>query len=205
MVTGKGLPVFPGIVAGRIYLYQKTEVQTQRSQHPDLETEKARFSAAKQKADEQLAALYEKALKEVGEQESMILDVQRMMMDDPDFNEAVLSELEAGNSAEQAVDKAGNRFAEFFMGLDDAYMQARSADILDVSQRLLGILGGRSNTALQIDQPSIIIADDITPSETVQLDKKKVLALVTRNGSRHSHAQAPSLHEGRKEKHCYVN
>ena len=188
MITGKGLPVFPGIAAGKIFCYQKQIIQMQQNQNPDFKTEKVRFLEAKQTADQQLSALFEKVKVEVGEQESMIIDVQRMMMDDPDFNEAVIAELKAGNSAEQAVNHAGEQFATFFKELDDTYMQARSADILDIAERLVNILSGKSETGLQIDQPSIVVADDITPSEAIQLDKKNVLALVTLQGSSHSHA-----------------
>lgn len=188
MIIGKGLPVFPGIALGKIYCYQKQIIQTQCHQNTDFETEKSRFYHAKQTADQQLSELFMQVKSEVGEDESMILDVQRMIMDDPDFNETVISELETGISAEQAIHNAGQKFAKYFKNLEDTYMQARSADILDIVQRLCNILVGKSNHVLQIKEPSILVVDDITPSETIQLDKKNVLAIVTLQGSSHSHA-----------------
>ena len=189
MITGKGLPVFSGIAEGKIFYLRKHAFKTEQNLSlPDMESEKARFSAARKAADEQLAALFEKVRSEVGEQEAMIIDVQRMMLDDPDFNDAVISRLEAGSSAEQAVDRAGQQFAEFFGNMEDAYMQARSADILDAANRLLHILSGGTAADFQLTEPCIVAADDITPSKTVQLDKSRVLGIVTRLGSSHSHA-----------------
>lgn len=189
MITGKGLPVFSGIAEGKIFYLRKHAFNTEQNLSlPDMESEKARFSAARKAADEQLAALFEKVRSEVGEQEAMIIDVQRMMLDDPDFNDAVISGLETGSSAEQAVEKAGKQFAEFFGNMEDVYMQARSADILDAANRLLHILSGGTATDFQLTEPCIVAADDITPSETVQLDKSRVLGIVTRLGSSHSHA-----------------
>lgn len=189
MITGKGLPVFSGIAEGRIFYLQKRVFKTKQNHPlPDTESEKARFSAARKAADEQLAALFEKVRSEVGEREAMIIDVQRMMLDDPDFNDAVISGLETGNSAEQAVEKAGQQFAEFFGNMEDAYMQARSTDILDAANRLLHILSGGTAADFQPTEPCVVVADDITPSETVQLDKSRVLGIVTRLGSGHSHA-----------------
>ena len=189
MITGKGLPVFSGIAIGGIFYLRKQAFKTEQTRSlPDAKLELARFSAARKTADEQLAKLFEKARTEVGEQESMIIDVQRMMLDDPDFNDAVLSGLETGSSAEQAVENAGKQFAEFFSKMEDAYMQARSADILDAANRLRHILGGGTTAGPQLTEPCIVVAEDITPSETVQLDKSKVLGIVIRNGSSHSHA-----------------
>lgn len=188
MIIGKGLPVFPGIAVGKIYYYEKQEMQIQTHEYSGFETEKARFYHAKKTADQQLSELFMQVKSEVGEEESMILDVQRMIMDDPDFNDTVISELETGISAEQAIHNAGQKFAKYFKDLEDTYMQARSADILDIVQRLCNILAGKSNQALQLNQPRILVVDDITPSETIQMDKNNVLAIVTLQGSSHSHA-----------------
>ncbi|MEM1485649.1 phosphoenolpyruvate--protein phosphotransferase [Oscillospiraceae bacterium PP1C4] len=189
MVIGVGVPVFTGVAIGRIHLYQKQELSTKkRDSLLDKENEKERFLSARRMADKQLADLYEKVLAEVGEQEAMIIDVQRMMLDDADFYEAIISAIESGHSsAEEAVDKAGKQFAQFFASMDDDYMKARSADILDVSHRLLTVLNGWDANRIQLTQPSVVVAEDLTPSETVQMDKSKVLAFVIRQGSSHSH------------------
>ena len=183
-----GKSVFGGIAIGKISIYDKGDNQVKREKVADVATEVQRFEKAKEKAKEQLGALYEKALKEVGEVNAMIFEVHQMMLDDLDYVEAITHMIENQNvNAEYAVASTGDNFSEMFASMDDDYMKARAADVKDISNRVIAILQGKDNSGVLGDEPVIVVADDLAPSETVQLDKSKVLAFVTRHGSTNSH------------------
>ena len=184
----KGKSVFGGIAIGRISVYNKDESTVKRVKIEDTAAEVKRFEEAKETAKEQLQALYEKALVEVGEVNAMIFDVHQMMLDDLDYVEAITHMIEnQGINAEYAVATTGDNFSNMFAAMDDDYMKARAADVKDISNRVVKILQGKKDSVLDGDEPMILLADDLAPSETVQLDKSKVLAFVTRHGSTNSH------------------
>ena len=183
-----GKSVLKGIAVGKIYLYHKKEFVLTEDKVEDAEAEIRRFEEAKQKACEQLDALYEKAVKEAGEEQAMIFDVHRMMLDDGDYLDAIRQEiLDTKVNAAYAVSVTGDRFAEMFASMDDDYMKARSADVLDISRRVARILAGVGEEGIASDEPVILLAEDLSPSETVQIDKSKILAFVTKGGSTNSH------------------
>lgn len=184
--TGKG--VYGAIAMGKISVFQKQDTLIQRTSVKDIEAEKARVEAAKAAAAEQLQAIYEKALKEVGETNAQIFEIHMMMLEDDDYNESIQNIIDTQKvNAEYAVSITVDNFAEMFSAMDDAYMQARAADVRDISDRIIANLTG--NVAVQEDsgEKHIICADDLAPSETVSLDKDKVLAFVTAHGSSNSH------------------
>ncbi len=184
----KGKSVFGGIAIGRISVYNKDESTVKRVKIEDTAAEVKRFEEAKETAKEQLQVLYEKALVEVGEVNAMIFDVHQMMLDDLDYVEAITHMIESqGINAEYAVATTGDNFSDMFAAMDDDYMKARAADVKDISNRVVKILQGKKDNVLDGDEPVILLADDLAPSETVQLDKSKVLAFVTRHGSTNSH------------------
>ena len=183
-----GKSVFGGIAIGEIYIYRKGDEQVKRYKIEDTAAELARFEAAKETAKEQLGKLYEKALAEVGEVNAMIFEVHQMMLDDLDYVEAIQNIIETQQlNAEYAVATTGDSFSEMFAAMDDDYMKARSADVKDISNRVISVLQGKNDAGLTSDEPVIVVADDLAPSETVQMDKSKVLAFVTRHGSTNSH------------------
>lgn len=184
--TGKG--VYGAIAMGKISVFQKQDTLIQRTSVKDTEAEKTRVEAAKAAAAEQLQAIYEKALKEVGETNAQIFEIHMMMLEDDDYNESIQNIIDTQKvNAEYAVSITADNFAEMFSAMDDAYMQARAADVRDISDRIIANLTG--NVAVQEDsgEKHIICADDLAPSETVSLDKDKVLAFVTAHGSSNSH------------------
>lgn len=184
--TGKG--VYGAIAMGKISVFQKQDTLIQRTSVKDTEAEKARVEAAKAAAAEQLQAIYEKALKEVGETNAQIFEIHMMMLEDDDYNESIQNIIDTQKvNAEYAVSITADNFAEMFSAMDDAYMQARAADVRDISDRIIANLTG--NVAVQEDsgEKHIICADDLAPSETVSLDKDKVLAFATAHGSSNSH------------------
>lgn len=184
--TGKG--VYGAVAMGKISVFQKQDTLIQRTSVKDTEAEKARVEAAKAAAAEQLQAIYEKALKEVGETNAQIFEIHMMMLEDDDYNESIQNIIDTQKvNAEYAVSITADNFAEMFSAMDDAYMQARAADVRDISDRIIANLTG--NVAVQEDsgEKHIICADDLAPSETVSLDKDKVLAFVTAHGSSNSH------------------
>ena len=184
--TGKG--VYGAVAMGKISLFKKQDTVIQRTSVTDTEAEKARVEAAKAAASEQLQAIYEKALKEVGETNAQIFEIHMMMLEDDDYNESIQNIIDTQKvNAEYAVSITADNFAEMFSAMDDAYMQARAADVRDISDRIIANLTG--NVAVQEDsgEKHIICADDLAPSETVSLDKDKVLAFVTAHGSSNSH------------------
>ena len=184
--TGKG--VYGAIAMGKISVFQKQDTLIQRTSVKDTEAEKARVEAAKAAAAEQLQAIYEKALKEVGETNAQIFEIHMMMLEDDDYNESIQNIIDTQKvNAEYAVSITADNFAEMFSAMDDAYMQARAADVRGISDRIIANLTG--NVAVQEDsgEKHVICADDLAPSETVSLDKDKVLAFVTAHGSSNSH------------------
>lgn len=188
MIKCSGKSVLEGIAIGRVYLYEKQEYVLKKEAVTDAEAETARFQNARRTAIEQLDGLYQTALKEVGEEHAMIFDVHKMMLDDLDYIEAVEAMIrEEKVNAEYAVTVSGENFAQVFSSMDDEYMKARSADILDVSRRVVNILAGIDEGGIRSEEPVILLADDLTPSETVQMDKSKILAFVCKNGSANSH------------------
>ena len=183
-----GKSVFSGIAIGKISVYQKKEQQVKRVKIDDPEQEMARYEKAKAEGIKQLQGLYDKALREVGEANAAIFEVHQMMMEDDGYNESVENIIRSqGVNAEYAVATTGDNYAQMFSAMDDDYMRERAADVRDISERLLTILNGEETGAVDADEPKIIVAEDLAPSETVQLDKDKVLSFVTVKGSLNSH------------------
>ncbi len=183
----EGKKVFGGIAIGRIFYYSKVENQVSRKKIEDVAAELERFEAAKEKAKEQLGVLYEKALKEVGEMNAQIFEVHQMMIDDEDYNDSVKNMIEEQElNAEYSVATTGDNFAEMFANMDDDYFKARSADIKDISERIISILSGTQSVS-ELTEPCILVAEDLAPSETVQMDKTKLMSFVTKLGSSNSH------------------
>lgn len=183
-----GKSVFGGIAIGKISVYQKKEQQVKRVKIDDPEQEMARYEKAKAEGIKQLQGLYDKALREVGEANAAIFEVHQMMMEDDGYNESVENIIRSqGVNAEYAVATTGDNYAQMFSAMDDDYMRERAADVRDISERLLTVLNGEETGAVDADEPKIIVAEDLAPSETVQLDKDKVLSFVTVKGSLNSH------------------
>lgn len=188
MQVYSGKSVFGGIAIGKISVYKKNEQQVKRVRTEDTKGELARYEAAKAAAVEQLQELYQKALKEVGEANAAIFEIHQMMLDDGDYNESVENIIETQKvNAEYAVAVTGDNFAQMFRAMDDDYMRERAADVKDISERVLSILNGGQKGKVVTDEPVIIVADDLAPSETVQLEKDMVLSFVTAHGSVNSH------------------
>ena len=185
MIKGNGRPVYEGVAIGRIYVLSKdhTIVNTKCA---DIEKELVRFNEAKDEARRELDALYEKTLREIGEEQAGIIEVQSMFLDDLDFIEGIEDMIKGGSDAAFSVHEIGDAQASAFAALDDEYMKARATDIRDISDRLVRILTG-ADQGFRMDQPGIVVAEDLTPSETVALDKDKILAFVIRQGSSNSH------------------
>lgn len=188
MITLTGKSVFGGVEIGKIAFYKRNNQQVKRYRVEDTEAEVTRFETAKASAVEQLQGLYAKAMKDVGEENAMIFEIHQMMLEDLDYLESIIHIITNQQvNAEYAVATTADNFAAMFSAMDDAYMQGRAADVKDVSERILNILTGAGNMAFSTDEPAIIAADDLVPSETVQLDKEKVLGFATMYGSSNSH------------------
>ena len=184
----QGKSVFSGIAIGRLSVYNKAENVVKRVKITDIDGEIRRFEEARKEGKKQLADLYEKALKEVGEVNAAIFEVHQMMMDDLDYVESIQNMIKSQEvNAEFAVANTGDNFSEMVASMDDDYMKERAADVKDISNRLIMILQGNGAGGIRSDEPVILLADDLAPSETVQLDKSKVLSFVTRHGSTNSH------------------
>lgn len=184
--TGKG--VYGAIAIGKISVFKKRDAEVKRVRIEDTENEKRRFEEAKTISVEQLGEIYQKALKEVGEANAAIFEIHQMMLDDEDYNDSINNIIETQNvNAEYAVAVTADNFAEMFSSMDDAYMKARAADVRDISNRIIGNLTGEISKGDTSDEKVIICASDLAPSETVALDKDKVLAFVTAHGSSNSH------------------
>ena len=185
-IFGKG--VSKGVAAGPISFYRRASGVIPRHEVSDTAAELERFRAARETAKEQLAKLYDKALAEAGEDAAMLFEAHQMMLDDLDFVESIEGMIENDRvNAEAAVSDTGAQFAEMFAAMDDSYMQARAADIRDISARVIGILTGEGESGIVSDVPCIVAADDLAPSETVQLDKALILGFITAGGSANSH------------------
>ena len=188
MITLSGKSVFGGVAIGKLAFYKREDKQIKRHHVDDVDAEIARFEAAQNTAMEELGALYDKAMKDVGEANAMIFEVHQMMLMDLDYVESIRNIITTQEvNAEYAVGTTGDNFSEMFASMDDAYMQGRAADVKDVSDRLIKILSGGGESGVQTDEPVIVAANDLVPSETVQLDKEKVLGFATMYGSANSH------------------
>ena len=184
----KGKSVFGGIAIGKISVYKKDEQLVKRVKIEDADAEMERYTEARNTAAAQLQKLYDKALKEVGEANAAIFEVHQMMLEDEDYNESVENIIRSQMvNAEYAVASTADNFAQMFEAMDDDYMRGRAADVRDISERVITVLAGGAGSGLDSDEPVIIAADDLAPSETVQLDKDKVLSFVTAHGSENSH------------------
>ncbi len=184
----QGKSVFGGVAMGRLSIYKKSDNVVKRVKVSDIDAELQRFEDATVKAKKQLAALYDKAMKEVGETSAAIFEVHQMMLDDLDFKESITNMIKTQNvNAEYAVAVSGDNFSTMFAAMDDDYMKARAADVKDISNRVISVLQGAEDTKLDSNEPVILVAEDLAPSETVQLDKSLLLSFVTRYGSTNSH------------------
>lgn len=188
MKVYEGKSVYNGIAIGRVKILKKGQQQVKRCRISDTAAEIMRYEEAKTISIEQLGALYDKALKEVGEANAAIFEVHQMMLMDDDYNDSIANIITSqGVNAEYAVAATGDNFAKMFASMDDEYMKERAADVKDISERVINCLNGVKSDGIDNDEPVIIIADDLAPSETVSLDKDKVLAFVTVHGSVNSH------------------
>ena len=184
--TGKS--IYKGIAIGKILFYQKGEQAVKRTKVEDTAAEIRRYETAREKAIKQLDVLYEKAVREVGEMNAAVFEVHTMMLEDDDYVDSIVNIIESQQvNAEFAVATTGDNFSKMFAEMDDDYFKARAADVKDISERLVNILSGRENGSEIGEEPVIIVADDLAPSETVQMDKEKLLAFVTEHGSANSH------------------
>ena len=185
----KGKSVFSGIAIGKISVYSKAEQQVKRLKIENVEKEVERYHEATATAIQQLQELYDKALREVGEANAAIFEIHQMMLEDDDYAESIENMIQMQKvNAEYAVAQTADNFARMFSSMDDDYMKERAADVKDISERLLTVLQGEESQGVESQEPSIIVADDLAPSETVQLDKDKVLSFVTVHGSLNSHS-----------------
>ena len=184
--TGKS--VFGGIAIGKIMVYEKGEHQVKRVKVTDAEAEKNRYYEAVETAFKQLGELHDKALREVGEANAAIFEIHQMMLEDDDYKESVEHIIESQMvNAEYAIAQTGDNFSQMFAAMDDEYMRGRAADVKDITERLLGILSGNTGSGVDVDEPVIMVAEDLAPAETVQMDKSKILSFVTQKGSVNSH------------------
>ena len=184
----RGKCVSEGTAIGKIFVYRRDRQQIQRVEVEDVRREKDRYHRASEKAVKQLGEMYAKAVEEAGESYAAIFEVHQMLLKDNGFIQSVEHIIEMqGANAEYAVNVTGEKYAQMFETMDDEYMRGRGADIKDISERLLAALRGGATNSIRLEEPVIVVADDLTPSEAVQMDKDKVLAYVTVHGSRNSH------------------
>ena len=188
MIIYDGKAVFEGIAIGKISVYKKQEQQVKRIKVDDTEAEKQRYADAREVAINQLKVLYEKAVKEVGESGAEIFEAHQLMVDDEDYIESVENIIDTESvNAEFAVAETGDNFAKMFSEMEEEYFRGRAADIKDITERVLNALAGAGAGGIESDEPVIVVADDLAPSETVQMDKDKILSFVTVHGSANSH------------------
>lgn len=188
METYSGKSIFQGIAIGKILFYEKQQAEVKRHTIEDVTAEMERYEKAKETAIAQLRKLYEKACKEVGEVNAAVFEVHEMMLEDEDYNDSIRNMIEQQQvNAEYAVAMTGDNFSNMFAEMDDEYFSARAADIKDISDRVVSVLCGNSGNINDLEEPIILVADDLAPSETVQMDKEKLLAFVTEQGSTNSH------------------
>ena len=184
--TGKS--VFAGVAIGKVMLYDKGQQQVKRRKIEDTVHEVARYQEACEKAKEELACLYDKALREVGESGAAIFEIHQMMLDDDDYIESVKNIIDTQMvNAEYAVAQTGDNFSQMFSAMDDEYMRGRAADVKDITERLINILMDSRKGGINSEEPVIVLAEDLAPSETVQMDKSKILSFVSEKGSVNSH------------------
>ena len=183
-----GKSIFKGTAIGRIFFYSKDQQKVRYTKIEDAEAEIERYEVAKEKAVNQLYGLYERAVAEVGEMNAMIFEIHAMMLEDDDYNESVYNIIRSDKvNAEFAVATTGENFSLMFSEMEDDYFKARAADVKDISERLIMVLSGSKHNDQVGDSPVIVVAEDLAPSETVQMDKTKLLAFVTKLGSTNSH------------------
>lgn len=188
METYSGKSIFQGIAIGKILFYEKQQAEVKRRTIEDVTAEMERYEKAKETAIAQLRKLYEKACKEVGEVNAAVFEVHEMMLEDEDYNDSIRNMIEQQQvNAEYAVAMTGDNFSNMFAEMDDEYFSARAADIKDISDRVISVLCGNGGNINDLEEPIILVADDLAPSETVQMDKEKLLAFVTEQGSTNSH------------------
>lgn len=187
MVKCIGKSVLKGIAIGKVYIYRKKEHTLTKTRVEDVQGELKRFEYAVNEAKGQLDQLYHNALESVGEKEAMIFDVHKMLLEDEGYLEDIKAMISDNCNAEYAVKETGNRYSQMFAALENEYMRARCADVLDISNRVINVLMGVGDASVNSDEPVILLAEDLTPSETIQIDKSKVLAFVTIHGSANSH------------------
>ena len=188
MITIEGKSVFGGVSIGKLMFYKRNEKVIRRTHVDDVDAEWKRFEEAKNTAIDQLKVLYHKAIEDVGEANAMIFEIHQMMLDDLDYLESIEGIIRTQNvNAEYAVSTTADNFAQMFASMDDEYMRGRAADVKDISERLVSVLNGASRQQMDADEPVIVMAVDLAPSETVQMDKDKVLSFVTTQGSVNSH------------------
>ncbi|MBQ9391018.1 MAG: phosphoenolpyruvate--protein phosphotransferase [Lachnospiraceae bacterium] len=188
MIVLEGKAVFEGIAIGKLFVYKKKEQTVKREKVQDVAAEIKRYEAAKDLAIEQLQALHEKAVKEVGEAGAEIFEAHQFMVDDGDYIDSVKNIIETENvNAEYAVAQTGDIFHNMFSEMDDEYFKGRATDVKDITERIINCLNGGSSGDIDSDEPVIVVADDLAPSETVQMDKEKILSFVTVHGSANSH------------------
>lgn len=186
LLQGKG--VSAGVASGPIYFFQRPDSKITDAPAADVEAEKARIAAAQEKSASQLNALAEKAREEAGDETAVLFETHAMFVEDEDYVECMMSALdERGCTAERAVELAGEQFSAMLAAMDDDYMKARAADIKDVTRRILNNLMGIAEGGIESEVPVILAADDLAPSETLQLDKSKILGFITQGGSGNSH------------------
>ncbi len=188
METYSGKSIFQGIAIGRILFYEKQQAEVKRHTIEDVKAEMERYEKAKETAIAQLRKLYEKACKEVGEVNAAVFEVHEMMLEDEDYNDSIRNMIEQQQvNAEYAVAMTGDNFSNMFAEMEDEYFSARAADIKDISDRVVSVLCGNGGDINDLEEPIILVAEDLAPSETVQMDKEKLLAFVTEQGSTNSH------------------
>ena len=188
MITIEGKSVFGGVSIGKLMFYKRNEKVIRRTHVDDVDAEWKRFEEAKNTAIDQLKDLYDKAIEDVGEANAMIFEIHQMMLDDLDYLESIEGIIRTQSvNAEYAVSTTADNFAQMFASMDDEYMRGRAADVKDISERLVSVLNGASRQQMDADEPVIVMAVDLAPSETVQMDKDKVLSFVTTQGSVNSH------------------
>lgn len=188
MIIFEGKAVFEGVAIGKLSIYKKTETAVKREKVDDVEAEIKRYENAREMAVEQLQALYDKAVKEVGESGAEIFEAHQLMVEDGDYIDSVENIIRTEEvNAEFAVAETGDNFRKMFLEMDDEYFRGRAADVKDITERIVNCLAGGGSAGIESDEPVIVVADDLAPSETVQMDKDKILSFVTVHGSANSH------------------
>ena len=188
MIIKEGKAVFEGVAIGKLSVYKKAEQSVKREKITDVDAEISRYEAARETAVEQLQGLYDKAVKEVGEDGAAVFEAHQLMVEDGDYIDSVENIIRSESvNAEYAVAQTGDNFQKMFLEMEDEYFRGRAADIKDITERVISVLSGAGGGGIESDEPVIVVADDLAPSETVQMDKDKILSFVTVHGSANSH------------------